>query len=139
MPMPNAIVATITRPSSRRKRAWCSARVPESSPAWYGRAGIPLSVRKEAIFSVESRDRQYTIPASPGCSVRRNDSNCLRGSFFGTIRYWMFGRSNDDTNIFAPASLSLMAISSRVAAVAVAVRAIRGTSGQRSCSTWSSR
>ncbi len=71
--------------------------------------------------------------------MRRNDSSCLRGSFFGTIRYWMLGRSNDDTNIFAPASLSRIAISSRVAAVAVAVSAIRGTSGQRSCSTWSSR
>src|SRR5882672_1689933 len=27
MPMPNAIVATMTRPSSRRKRAWFEARV----------------------------------------------------------------------------------------------------------------
>ena len=34
MPMPNAIVATMIRPSSRRKRAWFAARVRASSPAW---------------------------------------------------------------------------------------------------------
>ena len=96
-------------------------------------------MRKAATFSVESRDRQYTIPASPACSVRSRESSCFFDSFFGTIRYWMFGRSNDDTNSFDPASLSRIAISSRVACVAVAVSAIRGTSGQRSCSTCSSR
>ena len=79
------------------------------------------------------------MPASPGCSVRRKCSSCFFGSFLGTIRYWMLGRSNDDTNSFDPASFSLIAISSLVAWVAVAVSAIRGTSGQRSCSTWSSR
>ena len=75
IPMPKAMVATITRPSSRRNRAWFSARTAASRPAWYGRAGMPLSVRNAAIFSVESRDRQYTIPASPACSVRSSESS----------------------------------------------------------------
>ena len=44
---------------------------------------MPLLVRKAAIFSVESRDRQYTIPAWPGCSARRNERSCRLGSFFG--------------------------------------------------------
>jgi hypothetical protein len=79
------------------------------------------------------------MPASPGCSVRSSCSSCFFGSFLGTIRYWMLGRSKLDTNSFDPARFSRIAISSRVAWVAVAVSAIRGTSGQRSCSTWSSR
>ena len=33
------------------------------------------------------------MPASPGCSVRSSSSSCVPGSFFGTIRYWMLGRS----------------------------------------------
>ena len=58
MPIPNAIVATMTRPSSRRNRAWFRARVNASSPAWYGSAVIPLAVRNSAVFSTEARDRQ---------------------------------------------------------------------------------
>ena len=43
------------------------------------------------------------------------------------------------TNCRASSRLSLVAISARVVSVAVAVSAIRGTSGQRSCSMDSSR
>ena len=58
MPIPNAMVATMTRPSSRRNRAWFAARVAASSPAWYGSASIPLRARNSAVFSTEARDRQ---------------------------------------------------------------------------------
>ncbi len=58
MPMPNAIVATTTTPSSRRKRAWFAARVRESMPAWYATASMPFSTRNAAVFSTEARDRQ---------------------------------------------------------------------------------
>lgn len=58
MPIPNAIVATTISPSSRRKRDWCFARIRESSPAWYGTAGIPFCTRNSAVFSTEFRDRQ---------------------------------------------------------------------------------
>jgi hypothetical protein len=51
----------------------------------------------------------------------------------------MLGRSKLATNCRASSSLSRVAISARVAWVAVAVSAIRGTSGQRSCSMDSSR
>ncbi len=57
------------------------------------------------------------------------------GSVFGTIRYWMFGRSKLATKCFASGMESRRVISSCVAFVAVAVRAMRGTSGQRSPST----
>ncbi len=50
------------------------------------------------------------------------------------MRYWMFGRSKLATNCRASPSPSRDTISARVALVAVAVSAIRGTSGQRSCS-----
>ena len=75
------------------------------------------------------------MPASPGCSVRSSRSNCRRGSFFGSIRYWMLGRSKLATNCLASPSDKRTAISSRVCSVAVAVTAILGTVGQRSCST----
>ena len=75
------------------------------------------------------------MPASPGCSVWISRSSCRAGSSLGLIRYWMFGRSKLDTNWRASVSPSRGTISSRVAQVAVAVSAIRGTSGQRSCST----
>jgi hypothetical protein len=50
------------------------------------------------------------------------------------MRYWMFGRSKLETNCRAVVRFSRVAISARVALVAVAVRAMRGTDGQRSCS-----
>ncbi len=56
--MPNAMVATITTPSSRRNRAWLRERTPESSPAWYGSAVMPCSSRNSAVFSTELRERQ---------------------------------------------------------------------------------
>ncbi|CPU66596.1 Uncharacterised protein [Mycobacteroides abscessus] len=34
MPMPKAIVATMTRPSSRRNRDWFAARTDAGRPAW---------------------------------------------------------------------------------------------------------
>ncbi|CFN72908.1 Uncharacterised protein [Bordetella pertussis] len=34
MPMPKAMVATMTMPSSRRKRAWLAARTAGLRPAW---------------------------------------------------------------------------------------------------------
>ena len=58
MPMPNAMVATITRPSSRRNRFWLLARVLASRPAWYGSAVIPFWTRNSAVFSTEARERQ---------------------------------------------------------------------------------
>jgi hypothetical protein len=58
MPIPKAIVATITSPSSRRNRDWLAARVRLSSPAWYGSAATPFSFRNSAVFSTEARDRQ---------------------------------------------------------------------------------
>ena len=75
------------------------------------------------------------MPASPGCSVRSSRSSWRRGSFFGSIRYWMLGRSKLATNCLASPSDKRAAISSRVCSVAVAVTAIRGTAGHRSCST----
>ncbi|GAA3058701.1 hypothetical protein GCM10020000_46880 [Streptomyces olivoverticillatus] len=139
MPMPKAMVATITTPSSRRKRDWLAARVPASRPAWYGSASMPCCARKTAVSSTLLRDRQYTTPASPACSVRSSSRSCFLGSFFGAMRYWMFGRSKLATKCRACCRPSRAAISVRVASVAVAVRAMRGTSGQRSCSEDSAR
>ncbi len=79
------------------------------------------------------------MPASPWCSVRSRSRSCFFGSFFATIRYWMLGRSKLAVKCRAPVSWSRVAISSRVAVVAVAVSAMRGTSGQRSCSIDSDR
>ena len=55
------------------------------------------------------------------------------------MRYWMFGRSKLETKCRAPSSESRSVISRCVASVAVAVRAMRGTSGQRSASSESAR
>ena len=79
------------------------------------------------------------MPASPGCSVRSSRSSCRRGSFFGSIRYWMLGRSKLATKCRASPSASREVISASVCLVAVAVTAIRGTDGHRSCSTDSPR
>ncbi len=139
MPMPNAIVATMISPSSRRNRDWLAARIRASSPAWYGRATNPSDDRNSAVLSTEARDRQYTMPASPRCSVRSSRSSCLRGSFFGSIRYWILGRSKLATKCRAAPSPRRVTISPSVCRVAVAVTAIRGTEGHRSCSTDSPR
>ncbi len=72
------------------------------------------------------------MPASPACSSRRNDSSCFFGSAFGTIRYWMLGRSKLASKCRASGMPSRSVISRCVARVAVAVSAMRGTSGQRS-------
>ena len=74
------------------------------------------------------------MPASPACSVRSRSSSWRCGLSFATIRYWMFGRSKLATKCLASVRFSRVAISRWVASVAVAVSAIRGTSGQRSCS-----
>ena len=79
------------------------------------------------------------MPASSGCSVRRKSSSCRVGSFLGAMRYWMFGRSKLATNCRAFSSPSRVVISAWVAGVAVAVSAMRGTSGQRSGSFDSAR
>ena len=79
------------------------------------------------------------MPACPGCSVRSSRSSWRRGSFFGSIRYWMFGRSKLATKCRASPSPSRVTISPSVCRVAVAVTAIRGTEGHRSCSTDSPR
>jgi hypothetical protein len=50
MPMPNAMVATITSPSSRRKRSWWRLRTSASSPAWYGSAAMPSATSHSAVL-----------------------------------------------------------------------------------------
>ena len=75
------------------------------------------------------------MPASPACSSFRKVSSCFFGSDFPTMRYWMFGRSKLATKCLASGIPSRWVISLCVASVAVAVSAIRGTSGQRSPST----
>ncbi len=72
------------------------------------------------------------MPASPVCSARSSVSSCAFGSFFGTMRYWMFGRSKSATKWRASSRPSREVISACVAGVAVAVSATVGTSGQRS-------
>lgn len=79
------------------------------------------------------------MPASPACSALSSSSSWRRGSFFATIRYWMLGRSKLATKWRASVSSRRWAISVRVGSVAVAVSAIRGTSGQRFGSSESSR
>ena len=58
MPMPKAIVAQITRTSSRRKSSWCCVRSVGVSPAWYGLAFTPSSFSRSATLSVLLRDWQ---------------------------------------------------------------------------------
>ncbi len=79
------------------------------------------------------------MPASPACSSWRRVRSCFFGSDFGTIRYWMLGRSKLATKCFASGIPRRRVISWCVASVAVAVRAMRGTSGHRSPSTESAR
>ncbi len=93
---------------------------------------IPFCTRNSAVLSTDALDRQYTMPASPACSVRSRSSNCFFGSFLGAIRYWMFGRSKLETKCLACSRFSRWLISAAVASVAVAVSAIRGIDGQRS-------
>jgi hypothetical protein len=56
--MPNAIVATITMPSSRTNRSWWRWRTSASSPAWYGSATIPSLFSQAAVSSTFFRDWQ---------------------------------------------------------------------------------
>ena len=86
IPMPNAIVATITRPSSRWNRAWWAARVAGVEPCVVGQSVEAAAGEEPAVASTDARDRQYTIPASPACSLRSRSSSWRRGSFFATIR-----------------------------------------------------
>ncbi len=94
---------------------------------------MPLSLRKSAVSSTRARDRQYTMPQSPSCSALMKDNSWRLTSFFSTMRYWMLGRSKLATKWGASFSSRRSAISRRVAEVAVAVSARRGTPGQRSC------
>src|SRR5665648_815882 len=65
------------------------------------------------------------MPASPGCSVRIRSRSWARGLSFGAMRYRMFGRSKLATTCRASSRCRRVVISACVAAVAVAVRAIR--------------
>ncbi len=58
MPMPNAIVATMTMPSSRTNRFWWRWRTSASSPAWYGSAAMPSSFSQAAVSSTFFLDWQ---------------------------------------------------------------------------------
>ena len=53
--LPNAMVATITTPSSRRKRDWFAARTSAGRPAWYGSASTPCVRRYSAVCSTDLR------------------------------------------------------------------------------------
>ena len=65
MPMPKAMVATITSASSLAKAFWFAARSSSSMPAWYGNARTPWSLRKSAIWSTAFREEQYRMPLCP--------------------------------------------------------------------------
>lgn len=69
IPMPNAIVATMTLTFSMRNLSWFSLRTAESIPAWYGSAGIPFRFSMLAMSSTFCRLRQYIIPDFPGCDL----------------------------------------------------------------------
>ena len=79
------------------------------------------------------------MPASPACSERSRASNWRRGSFLGAIRYWMLGRSKLATKWRASVEIQARGDLGLRGLVAVAVRAMRGTAGQRSCSSESIR
>ena len=78
------------------------------------------------------------MPLSPRCS-ERIARICLSGDVRGTIRYERFGRLKLATWIRGCFMRSIETISSRTRAVAVAVRATSGTSGNRRRRTASSR
>ncbi|CFN72912.1 Uncharacterised protein [Bordetella pertussis] len=46
----------------------------------------PLAHRKSAVSSTRARDRPYTTPDSPSCSLRMRSSSWRRTSFFSTMR-----------------------------------------------------
>ena len=104
------------------------------------RAGTPRSSRWWRARGRRRCPRPASDPAvRVAPSLRTKSSSCLRTSFFGAMRYWMLGRSKLDTKCRAPSREQPVVISRCVASVAVAVSAMRGTSGQRSASSPSAR
>jgi hypothetical protein len=132
IPIPKAIVAHITRTSSRMNASCRLPRVAESSPAWYASAGIPAVHSASASFSVLARLPAYTIPASSSGRARSHftSASTVRGEC--STRYRRFARSNEATCTAGRRNPSCATTSSRTRAVAVAVNAQNGTSGKRS-------
>ena len=137
MPMPNAIVATMIMPSSRRKRDWFARADARVEPGVVRQRRDAL--RGEELGGLLHRLAGEAVDDAGVAGVLGADQleQLLRGSSFGAMRYWMLGRSKLATKCRARRSQARAgsAISAWVAAVAVAVSAMRGTSGQRSCSS----
>ena len=72
------------------------------------------------------------MPASPEWRSVMKALSCAGAFCLSTISYLIFGRSKLATKLGAPASPSRSTISRRVRSSAVAVSAMRGTSGKRS-------
>ena len=77
---------------------------PGIEPGVIRKCGNTVLDEKLSRLSTDARDRQKTMPASPGCSVRSSDSSCCRGCAFASMRYWILGRSKLDTNCRAVVS-----------------------------------
>ena len=102
-------------------------------PARRGRAGraMPSATRNAAVSLHRGRATgSRRCPRRPACSVAQQPQQLPRAARSSARSgSWMFGRSKLATKCRASPSASRAAISARVAAVAVAVTAIRGTVG----------
>ena len=112
-------------------------RAHAARPGRRGRAARDAVLHQELRGLVHRRlaTGSRRCPRRPGarCAAGRAAASSARSS--ATIRYWMFGRSKLRHEVLGLRPGSAAARSPRrVACVAVAVSAMRGTYGQRSCS-----
>ena len=142
MPMPKAMVATITTPSSRWKRAWCAA-ARRRCPCRRGTAARRMPLAGEpggGLVDLARATGSRRCRRRPACSSRMKRSSCARGVVLvddgvADVRPVEAGRRTRARRR-APAGAT---ISARVCGSAVAVSAMRGTPGKRSCSSDSCR
>eukprot|EP00961_Rhodomonas_salina_P070925 952412-Rhodomonas_salina.2 len=133
MPIPNAIVATMTCTNPSCHCRCTELRYASFSPAWYGRQRTPSSPSCRATSSASRCDKQYTIPHWPLNPPRMMCSMCamsaLLESGFGSTLYTRFGRFGDPRKVTQRSSPSMRVTSSLTLSVAVAVNAMIGTLG----------
>ena len=125
MPMPKALVATITGARSRTKASWFASRSSSSSPAWYRTAPTPWPRRKAHTSSTALRVAQYTMPER----LPRGPRKSRRKAFLSrgrSTRKERLGRSKPVESTRGSRSPRRRTMSSRTSGVAVAVKAPRG-------------
>ena len=106
MPMPNAMVATITRPSSRRNRAWLRGADRGVEARVVRQRGDAVAATRNSRGLLDRVPREAVDDAGVALVLGAQQVQQLVARLvLGAIRYWMLGRSKLATKCLASREL----------------------------------